>query len=264
MRYVFRFSNLSTTKAIKQKVYSFCMIVTFVIVIMTLLRSQAKKLILIRHGLTEMNELVHGKWGTPEFIDAKLWDTKLSPTGILQTQQLNALMKDYKGVSINTSEIELLVASPLHRALHTAELVFKDKLPSNVTRIAHPLFRERVYMSSEIGQQKQAISALHPEWNYDHLPDEENWWYEHKSDEDKLSYVEWRPKDGQYSCPGEPRDVFRSRVIEARHWLIARPENCIAVVAHKVLLRALTGRVFDNCEAVVMSSDELLEEPFIA
>lgn len=231
---------------------------------MTLLRNQAKKLILIRHGLTEMNELVHGKWGTPDFVDAKLWDTKLSPIGIQQTQQLNAAMKDVNGNSINTSEIQLLVSSPLHRALHTSELVFKDKLPSNVTRIAHPLFRERVYMSSEIGQQKHVISALHPEWNYDHLPDGENWWYEHKSDEDKKSYVEWRPKDGQYSVPGEPREVFRSRVIEARLWLLARPEDCIAVVAHKVFLRALTGRIFDNCEAAVVSSEELLVEPDIA
>ena len=240
------------------------MILTVFLLIMTLIRNQAKKLILIRHGLTEMNELTHGKWGTPDFVDAKLWDTKLSPTGIQQTFQLNELMKDYKGNSINTSEIELLVSSPLQRALHTSELVFKDKLPSNVTKLVHPVFRERVFMSSEIGRQKHIISALHPEWNYDHLPDYENWWYEHKTDEDKHFYVEWRPKDGQYSVPGEPREIFRSRMIEAREWLLTRSERCIAVVAHKVVLRALTGRLFDNCEAAILTSEELLVEPDIA
>ena len=38
-----------------------------------------KELILLRHGVTEMNEyLAKNPWGSPGFKDPSLWDTKLS------------------------------------------------------------------------------------------------------------------------------------------------------------------------------------------
>jgi hypothetical protein len=43
--------------------------------------------------------------------------------------------------------------------------------------------------------------------------------------------------------------VFSRRVGELRRWLLARPEQCIAVVAHWGLLMELThGADFANCQ----------------
>jgi len=43
-------------------------------------------------------------------------------------------------------------------------------------------------------------------------------------------------------------DVFEERVREFKAWLHARPEKCIAVVAHWGLIYELTGGVdFANC-----------------
>ena len=225
--------------------------------------SRAKKLIFIRHGVTEMNEALEGvEWGAPGFVDCQLWDTKLTDSGVRQATNLNSNLADRHGNTIDTNEIELLVSSPLKRALHTADLVYSGKLSSSVARLAHPLFRERLYMSSEVGKQKHVISEEHPEWNYDHLPDNENWWYEHTCDEHRENYVEWRkPLDGIYCCPGEPYEEFRSRLVEARQWLLDRPEQCIALVSHWGVLMGLTGKSFHNCEVMVLSSDELLAEP---
>ena len=36
----------------------------------------------MRHGVTEMNEILHGhQWGSRDFVDAEKWDTVLSDRG---------------------------------------------------------------------------------------------------------------------------------------------------------------------------------------
>lgn len=43
-----------------------------------------RTVILIRHGTTEMNEhLSRQPWGSKGFVDANLWDTRLSSQGWL-------------------------------------------------------------------------------------------------------------------------------------------------------------------------------------
>jgi len=82
---------------------------------------QDKEVWLIRHGVTEMNEWLARpgcQWGAPHFKDAGLWDTRLTPRGKDQAMSLGhqLLAKD--------PQIELLVASPLTRALSTATFAF--------------------------------------------------------------------------------------------------------------------------------------------
>ena len=76
---------------------------------------------LIRHGVTEMNEWLARpgcQWGAPNFKDAGLWDTRLTSRGKDQATALGhrLLAED--------PQIELLVASPLTRALSTATFAF--------------------------------------------------------------------------------------------------------------------------------------------
>ncbi len=213
-----------------------------------------------------MNEVLHQTpWGAPNFVDAKLWDTRLSVRGVQQAQQLNFQLSNKEEnfkAPVDVRQISLLVASPLKRTLQTAEYTFNGQIEDKIPKLAHPLFRERLYMSPEVGKQKHELLVEHPNWDYSHVPENTNWWYEHKTKDDEQSYKEWRPK-GEYCCPGEPDDIFRSRLREMREWLLSRPEECIAVVTHWGVIRGLTGKSANNCEVSVVSVCDLLEEPFV-
>jgi broad specificity phosphatase PhoE len=57
---------------------------------------------------------------------------------------------------------QLLVASPLRRALRTAELAFGAH--SALPRLVSPLCRERLYHSSDVGRAPAVVGAEFPAW----------------------------------------------------------------------------------------------------
>jgi len=60
---------------------------------------------------------------------------------------------------------QLLVASPLRRALRTAELAFASAPPPPaLPRLVTPLCRERLYHSSDVGRAPALVAAEHPTW----------------------------------------------------------------------------------------------------
>mmetsp|Transcript_2229 Transcript_2229/g.2345 ORF Transcript_2229/g.2345 Transcript_2229/m.2345 type:complete len:248 (+) Transcript_2229:30-773(+) len=214
--------------------------------------NEEKELIIIRHGRTEMNEqLSIQEWGSDNFVDKRLFDTKLTVTGVRQAQKVNQEI-----ISKSLGEIDLLISSPLSRTLQTAELVFKD-IPVN-TNLVLPLARERLYLSSDQGIKKSELLLNFPDWNYSNIINDTPWWYTPK---DSL-YKEWRPP-GDYACPGEPEDVFRARMIALREWIAERPEKVIVLVTHWGVARALTGQSLNNCEVQRFPFPSLLKEPFI-
>ena len=80
------------------------------------------QLLLIRHGRTEMNEhlSVPGQqWGARGFVDPGIYDTELTETGQRQARALNKRLRAQPDL-----KVDLLVSSPLVRALSTSELVF--------------------------------------------------------------------------------------------------------------------------------------------
>lgn len=222
--------------------------------------TSSKEIILIRHGTTEMNERLSAQgWGSKNFKDACLWDTRLSSKGIEDAKMLNKRILSKDSNIGDFSRIECLVCSPLTRALQTAEIgLAGDIFKSDILKIVHPLARERLYLSSDVGRSKTELQKDYSNWNYDFL-DDTNWWYLHPKDE---KYIEWRPP-GIYPCHGEIESYFKARMKKLREFLIARPEKVIAVVCHWGVIRSLTGRSLDNCEVLSWSSDSLLEEPYI-
>jgi hypothetical protein len=52
-------------------------------------------------------------------------------------------------------------------------------------------------------------------------------------------------------------------MIELRKWILARPEQCIVIVSHWGVLKALTGHDFANCEVRVVDADSLLAVPHV-
>jgi glucosyl-3-phosphoglycerate phosphatase len=189
------------------------------------------------------------EWGTPGFVDPGLWDTSLTPAGEDQARVLNEQLK-LAGV-----HIDLLVASPLRRALQTADIAFADVRCH--AREVTPLAAERCFLSSDVGSPLDELKRRHgPEWGLDSLSD--GWWYQ--ADD---SQGEWRPP-GEYLYAGEPDTAFYSRMRRLLAYLRSKAGGggCVALVAHWGVIYALTGRSLQNAECITLASTELTAEPF--
>lgn len=175
-------------------------------------------------------------WGEG-FKDAGMFDTRLTPLGEQQAAELNVQLK-----TVDYSHVQLIVVSPLTRALRTAQLVFDGV---DVPRIACSLCAERVYMSPEVGRPASVLQGEFPEVSFRELDPHKPWWFQ--GDSVALS-PEWRPQ-GSYLVPGEPWGVFKNRLEGFLMFLAVQPETDIAVVCHYGVVHALTGLQMGNCEA---------------
>jgi broad specificity phosphatase PhoE len=73
------------------------------------------------------------------------YDTALTAAG---EEQAKAAAKHSKHLR---PAPQLIIASPLSRALHTADLCLPPAAYPDAPRMAHPLARERLYLSSDVG-----------------------------------------------------------------------------------------------------------------
>jgi hypothetical protein len=189
-------------------------------------------------------------FGSPNFTDVfpshhqeKYRDSKLSHRGVAQAQSLHKLLGDLNHPKRNVQaqrklqlddnykdivqQLDLVVCSPLSRALHTFEIGLQPHLPEQVPIVALPLASERLYLISDIGKRR---SELAREFQYcdfeigfqrnsnDELLLDEEWWFGLDDCPKRRStratptgityesYVEWRPnsQNQEYACPGEP------------------------------------------------------------
>jgi len=222
--------------------------------------NEKKKVVFIRHGCTHMNEYLSlNPFGSPGFTDVfeedHLYrDSPLSPRGVRQAQGLatrlgDATCEEY-GSLLN--ELDLIVVSPLTRAIQTLELGLLPHIQGNQSDkppiVALPHAAERLYLISDVGKRRQ---ELHEQ--YGHIVDfhhdgfhEEEWWFQSNHE----NYVEWRPnsKQQKYACPGEPDECFDLRMAKLYKWLEERPESTIAVVSHWGVIDWFLEADFDNCE----------------
>eukprot|EP01038_Epipyxis_sp_PR26KG_P009507 gene9507-12807_t len=254
-----------------------------------------KTIFFIRHGVTESNEyLSKFPWGSPGFIDPQLYDTVLSTSQLSKTI---ALLSKHESI-LESNNFEVVFTSPLTRTLQTTDLMLqsvniknfpnrisrKDKLEEQTLNmeykngiyvdvdhdklipiIATPLLSERLYLASDVGRSRNELFSNFPLVDFSLLPadmDNPTWWYQFNDNDDKNLYIEWRPP-GLYACPGEPEISFRNRMIALREFIASRSETSIVMVTHWGVLRALTGKSVENCEGLLVSLDELLDEPFI-
>lgn len=180
-----------------------------------------KKLVLIRHGCTYMNEYLSrpgSTWGDPNFTDIFLSDhersiyrdSPLSERGVEQAKQLAerfaSSMEDRRLVM---DEIEIIAVSPLNRALQTLEIGILPHLCIDrsdeacaqtradttedghdkserieVPIVALPLATERLYLISDIGSSTSILSKRYPfvDFNTEFHGNEEEWWFTVKPD----------------------------------------------------------------------------------
>ena len=238
-----------------------------------------KKVTFVRHGCTYMNEYLTGKDGGKRFAaldftdvfytpdqQQKYHDTPLSPLGQEQAKTLGS----YPIPPTFTQNCDLVVVSPLTRALQTFDLGIKPYLPLSdnncnnnpdsmtIPILALPYAAERLYLISDVGRPIREIQKEFPqvdfqsEWESqmsytDAVITTEAWWYQPPKDG---TYVEWRPTGQQqkYACPAEPYDEFNVRMSRFYHWLQHRSEMNIIVVCHHGVIDWMLDISFANCQ----------------
>ena len=132
--------------------------------------------------------------------------------------------------------VEIVIVSPLTRALQTALGLFGDH-PRAPPMLVNHLARERVENSCDVGRSPALLAADFPSLEVAHL--DEVWWHAEGEADERGVCV-------------EPLEAVDARVAEFRSFLVERPELVIAVVAHGTFLFHLTGRHLANCEGATL------------
>lgn len=215
-----------------------------------------KRITFVRHGCTYMNEYLGRtiSFGAPNFSDIFndhareefYKDSPLSRYGIQQAERYLA----QKPPSF-VHDCELVVTSPLTRAIQTLEIGLKPHLSKSIPIVALPHAAERLYLISDVGKTRSTLESMpnlsHIDFKTGFQDHPEEWWYQPKSSE---TYAEWRPsgKGQRYACPGEPDQAFDCRMQSLVSWLKERPEQKIAVVCHWGVIDWMLDLDFDNCQ----------------
>jgi broad specificity phosphatase PhoE len=71
-------------------------------------------------------------------------------------------------------EVDLVIVSPLRRALHTCDIIFKNH-KCKPPIIVEPCFRELFYGSADVGSKLPESVQQYPYFNYDKVKDKEAW-----------------------------------------------------------------------------------------
>jgi broad specificity phosphatase PhoE len=166
-----------------------------------------KRVCFVRHGQGAHNRSIKN-WG--------MVDPELTPEGEQQVAELNRKMQPY------LSDVELIVVSPLTRAMQTAT---GGLAGCSAPYALLPILRERLGAPCDTGRTKSELVRCFPRilsWEgIDEMP--EVWW----STETEYDLLE--------------------RVDLLKAWISARPEQVIAVVGHGGLIQRILGYHLHNC-----------------
>ena len=102
------------------------------------------------------------------------YDTRLTAEGLQQAQHAHAKARLLQPTP------EVLLSSPLTRALHTAQLVFEGL---NHPTVVEPLCSERLWLSSDVGRQPEELQVDFPDIDFSMLKD--FWWHNNSSGDAK-------------------------------------------------------------------------------
>jgi glucosyl-3-phosphoglycerate phosphatase len=171
---------------------------------------------LIRHGQSTFNEHYSATGEDPLHFDARL--TALGERQVAAARERLA-QQDY----------DVVLASPLTRAIQTAEGIFGGRVPIEIT----PLHREWQISSCDIGRGLSELTADFPHLDFSALADP---WWRHDADLGALGF------------PQETEEHLADRLAAFKTMILARPERRLAVVGHGDFFSRLIGRHLDNCE----------------
>ncbi|CAJ1421316.1 unnamed protein product, partial [Effrenium voratum] len=194
-----------------------------------------KRVALIRHGHSDHNPTGnYSPWWLGSLFSR---DTRLTARGQQQAKDLGE--KRAGDPHHPLQSVQVVISSPLSRCIETTLLIFGDSLEP--PRCVSNLHTERCIMPCDTGRSPEELLKSFPclaQWqDFAQLPT--TWWPKERSFQEELS-----PKD---------------RVEAFKRYLLARPEEKLAVVGHNGFFSILTGRRMENCEVrwIELSDDSL-------
>eukprot|EP00747_Dinoflagellata_sp_TGD_P168035 gnl/TRDRNA2_/TRDRNA2_193551_c0_seq1.p1 gnl/TRDRNA2_/TRDRNA2_193551_c0~~gnl/TRDRNA2_/TRDRNA2_193551_c0_seq1.p1 ORF type:complete len:258 (-),score=22.51 gnl/TRDRNA2_/TRDRNA2_193551_c0_seq1:214-987(-) len=176
--------------------------------------AQVQRVILVRHGEGEHNVSQEG-WGTV--------DPRLTTRG---KKQAVAIRKHHL-----LNGCELLVVSPLQRAVQTAVRIFSEQPTCRVVLTAR--HTERWAGPCDEGRPKADLLRDFPflaDWEGWRALSSGAWWGTEKSD----------------------RRWWKTRVPTFKQWLREQPERHVVVVGHGAFFQGMSGKYIKNCEVYEM------------
>lgn len=206
----------------------------------------SKNVYVLRHGQSTYNAAVqayfdHGKldceveWKKLNPYDPLKFDAPLTVYGEQQARLANAWMKKEL---VGMGGVDLVIVSPLTRALQTATLAFEGM---DVPFLVTPLLREQRFASCDVGREGRELVPLFPPLapQLHALPAQ--WW-------GSLPHTHMELLNGVPGHAREPIPHFRARLMSLMHLIHSRPERTIVLVGHGVVFYHLLGRWLDNCQ----------------
>ena len=192
----------------------------------------------IRHAQSTYNKWSFKRIYTPwlwTVSDPMIYDAPLSPAGIEQANELKLSLNEL------SEKIELVICSPLSRAIHTMQIALPDiKCPVIIT----PLIRERCDKTCDIGIPLSQLRERYTEYEFLHF-NSEHWWHCDQS--------------APFELLKETPESLRNRQRELIEFLKTRSEKVVVMVTHGQFIKKLIGRRLQikNCGVKKLSLDEL-------
>lgn len=207
-----------------------------------------KHVAFIRHGESKGNEAyrLHGR-------DMWTFDAELTDLGREQATRLKECVEKLP--------VELVVVSPLTRALQTCLIAFGDRV-GKVPFVVHPVAKEQMTASDDVGRHYEELEKDFPMLSFDLLKKEPTiWWYTDGKGKEGETIEEFRERFKQQGVIEEPMEVLMERVREFEKWLLAQPQQVVAVVSHGDFILALTGQDLRNAQLYSLeASDHILKQ----
>lgn len=207
-----------------------------------------KTVFLVRHG-ESLHNAQSLRWNGADYNSPLYIDSSLTSTGEEQARAIS--------VKIREMNVDLIVTSPLTRAIQTMLLATRELNPKPAI-VVNKLCCERLGASCDIGSASETLARRFPDLDFSELQPPDAWWWT------ATNYAR-RPTNATESLNlltrslrdrsiigDEPSDSLLSRVSAFRTWLLSRPEKRIVVFAHGVFLYWLSepsnSGNFYNCE----------------
>ncbi|TLU74338.1 histidine phosphatase family protein [Lichenicoccus roseus] len=185
-----------------------------------------RTILCIRHGQSTANVAWENDAEDPLQIDARL-----TAKGEAQVRAARERLRH--------EPVELVITSPLTRALQTSTGIFADH-PNRPPILVEPLHREFQENSGDVGRPASLLAREFPHLSLSHLP--EVWWHAEGEPDHRGIHV-------------EPPHRLQDRLARFRALLASRPERTIAVVGHATFFWHLTGEMLENCGVARLQLD---------
>ena len=216
----------------------------------------AKLLYLLRHGEGEHNAWRAAEQASGRKPTAKRHNVGQYPASLHDPCLTSQGMADAAAAAARASMLrppELLVTSPMRRAIQTLLVVFADALAAGVPAIAHELCREAFQGTDpsiyDSRLSRDALAAAYPRIDFTAhvLPPE----CETVGDAAPIDDPLWEHCVSPFGV-GSAGGMDEAAIAEHAHrflaWLMARPEAVIAVATHSNFLLALHHACLDGID----------------